>query len=347
MRRGWATVLAVLAMVVAGPVAAAWATDPVSLGSAFVVDEADALSGGELSGADATLAKLENDTGISLYVALVPDFTNPSDRVDWANTVAKDNGLGERQYLLADRDPGPPGTRSPPPTTGRSRMPSSMPSSSPSMPQLRGGDWAGAIDTAADGVRDAAGGGSGAAGGSGGGFRASSSGSSSSPSSWSSSGSSCAAAARRRAGHRARNPWSSCPRRIWNDARAQPSSRRTTPSRRARRSSASPAPSSATRRRPNSRPPSLRRRRTSTRRSPSSSGSTTARPTPRRTPAHGTRRSSQLCTEASTLLDEKAEAFDELRKLEQNAPEALARVQERRAATSSRASRRPRRPWPR
>jgi hypothetical protein len=37
-----------------------------------------------------------------------------------------------------------------------------------------------------------------------------------------------------------------------------------------------------------------------------------------------------LCEAANALLDEKAEAFDELRKLEQNAPEALARVHEER-----------------
>ena len=158
MRRAWATVLAVLAMVVAGPVAAASATDPIPLGDSFVADEAGVLSGGQLSGADATLAKLETDTGISLYVALVPEFTNPSDRNAWADAVAQDNGLGDRQYLLAIA------------TEARQYTISASPSGPLSedqlvaieqslLPDLRADDWAGAIDTAATGVRQAAGGG--------------------------------------------------------------------------------------------------------------------------------------------------------------------------------------------
>ncbi len=43
----------------------------------------------------------------------------------------------------------------------------------------------------------------------------------------------------------------------------------------------------------------------------------------------------RLCDEANAGLDEKAAAFDELRRLEQNAPESLARVQEQRAAAAA------------
>lgn len=160
MRRGWATVLVVLGMIVAGPVAAASATDPISLGAGFVADEADALTGAQSSSAESTLASLESDTGISLYVALVPEFTNPTDRVDWANTVADDNGLGDRQYLLAIATDGRQYTISasdagPLTNAQLDAIEQSL------IPQLRAGDWAGAIDTAANGVRDAAGGGSG------------------------------------------------------------------------------------------------------------------------------------------------------------------------------------------
>jgi len=169
MRRGRATLLAVLAMVVAGPALAASATDPVSLGSGFVVDEADALSGGELSGADATLAKLENDTGISLYVALVPDFYYREGVYPPFDARAQENGLGDRQYLLAIATQGRQYTISasddgPLTDAQLDAIEQSL------VPQMRDGDWAGAIDTAADGIREAAGGGSGGSGGSGGGF---------------------------------------------------------------------------------------------------------------------------------------------------------------------------------
>ncbi len=75
--------------------------------------------------------------------------------------------------------------------------------------------------------------------------------------------------------------------------------------------------------------------RTSTRPSPSSSSSTTRLPTPRSRSGRGTREIIRLCEEANAGLDEKAAGFDELRKLEQNAPEALARVQEQRAQAAA------------
>src|SRR5690606_12484831 len=46
-------------------------------------------------------------------------------------------------------------------------------------------------------------------------------------------------------------------------------------------------------------------------------------------------RISQLCEQANAGLDEQAAAFDELRKLELNAPEALARVQDARAKAAA------------
>jgi hypothetical protein len=162
MRRFWATVLVVLGLVVAGPVAAATATDPITLGDGFVTDQAGVLTSGQVASADSTLEKLETDTGISLYVALVTDFTNPSDRSDWANTVADDNGLGDKQYLLAIATDGRQYTISAPPGAGPLSDAQLTSIEESIRPQLRDSDWAGAIDTAAQGVRSAvSGGGSG------------------------------------------------------------------------------------------------------------------------------------------------------------------------------------------
>ncbi|MFT4230617.1 MAG: TPM domain-containing protein [Microbacterium sp.] len=161
------TMLAVLALVAAGPVAAASATDPIPLDSGFVTDASGVLSTGEASAADETLETLEADTGVSLYVVLVPEFTNPSDRSDWANTVADDNGLGETQYLLAISTQGRQYTISAPPDSGPLSDTQLDDIEQSMLPQLHDDDWAGAIDTAATGVRDAVGGSAGAGSGSG------------------------------------------------------------------------------------------------------------------------------------------------------------------------------------
>ncbi|MCR2828114.1 TPM domain-containing protein, partial [Microbacterium sp. zg.Y909] len=44
---------------------------------------------------------LYDATGVDLFVVLVDEFTNPSDRQEWADAVAFGNGLGQTQYLLA------------------------------------------------------------------------------------------------------------------------------------------------------------------------------------------------------------------------------------------------------
>lgn len=94
----WAAVLAIALSAVSG---AAWATAPVTLGSAFVTDSAEVLSGAELDAANQHLAGISERTGAQLYVVLVDAFTDPANSEGWANETAKNNGLGPRQYLLA------------------------------------------------------------------------------------------------------------------------------------------------------------------------------------------------------------------------------------------------------
>lgn len=101
MRTRAAAMLTVILALVLGAPIAAHAVDPIPLGSSYVVDDAGALSSGELADVEARLGSLYDDTQIDLYVALVPEFTGESSPEDWANETARINGLGPRQYLLA------------------------------------------------------------------------------------------------------------------------------------------------------------------------------------------------------------------------------------------------------
>ncbi|UOR01025.1 TPM domain-containing protein [Leucobacter allii] len=145
-RWGAAAGLGAAWMLLAGP--AASAVPPVELGAGHVTDAADVLSASEESAANARLAAAFEETGIDLYVVFADEFTDPSDRIAWANETADLNGLGEAQYLLAVS------------TDGRQYFVSGLDDGALSegqiagieehvLPQLRDSDWAGAIDAAA------------------------------------------------------------------------------------------------------------------------------------------------------------------------------------------------------
>ncbi|WP_416894414.1 TPM domain-containing protein [Microbacterium sp.] len=165
MRRGWIVVLAVLAMIAAGPAGAAWATDPLPLGAGYVLDDADVLTAAEEAQAQQRLEQLRSDTGVDLWVVFIDTFSGASGPEDWANTVAEQNGLGPTQYLLAvavegrqyylSADSAGPLSNEQILTIEQQRI----------QPPLRELDWMGAVDGAAAGITDAAGGGSGAGGG--------------------------------------------------------------------------------------------------------------------------------------------------------------------------------------
>ncbi|RLK47672.1 TPM domain-containing protein [Microbacterium telephonicum] len=138
-------------------VAAVPATAPVALGSAHVLDQVDVLTDAEEQALEDRLQALPDD-GVELWVAYVDTFTDPADAADWANTTAAANNLGPNQYLLAVA------------TEGRAYYlsgDSSGPVSDTQLtaieqdriaPALRSGDWVGAATAAADGLADAAGG---------------------------------------------------------------------------------------------------------------------------------------------------------------------------------------------
>lgn len=103
MRSRWLAMAAVIAAAFTGAlsVTAASATDPLTLDSGYVTDSAGVLSADETATVEARLQELTANSTSDLFVVLVDEFTSPSDRIEWADTVAENNNLGPEQYLLA------------------------------------------------------------------------------------------------------------------------------------------------------------------------------------------------------------------------------------------------------
>lgn len=156
--------LAATLSIVLGSALPASATDPLPLGSTRVLDDAGVLSASQEQAVQARSEALSDSSGLDLWVVYVDQFTNPSDASDWGNTTADLNNLGPNQYLLAIS------------TEGRSFFLSGHPDSPVSDdqlaaieqerigPALQGGDWVAGATAAADGLADARGGGAGSGG---------------------------------------------------------------------------------------------------------------------------------------------------------------------------------------
>ncbi|WP_337007085.1 MULTISPECIES: TPM domain-containing protein [unclassified Microbacterium] len=154
MTKRWLALTAVLLATAAGvfSASAASATDPVTLDAGYVTDQAGVLSADEEAAAEARLQELTENSNADLFVVLVDDFTNPSDNAEWADTVAQNNNLGPQQYLLAIA------------VHGRSYYISASTDGPLSFSQLDSiedkmvpfaadGDWVGAITLAADEIQ--------------------------------------------------------------------------------------------------------------------------------------------------------------------------------------------------
>nr|WP_201469426.1 TPM domain-containing protein [Microbacterium hydrocarbonoxydans] len=103
MKTRWLALAALTAAAAAGTlsISAASATEPVTLDSGYVTDDADVLTPSQEDAVEARLQTLSENSSSDLFVVLVDDFTSPSDNVAWADTVAENNNLGSEQYLLA------------------------------------------------------------------------------------------------------------------------------------------------------------------------------------------------------------------------------------------------------
>lgn len=157
-RSRWCFAFGVAAALVFGSAGAAAATPPVDLGSSRVSDPVGILTPAEEAAVDAHLVSVSKAAGVDLWVVYVDTFTDPSDAADWANGAAEANGLGPDQYLLAVA------------TEGRQYYLSGDVQYGPVsdqklgdiesnliQPRLSAGDWAGAATAAADGLARAVG----------------------------------------------------------------------------------------------------------------------------------------------------------------------------------------------
>jgi uncharacterized membrane protein YgcG len=96
---GAAIALLAGALVLAAPLAAG-AEDPVDLAGAYVLDTVGVTTGDEAE-MQSALDSLYDRASIQLFAVFVDDFTNPTDAVDWADASAVDNNLGTDDVLLA------------------------------------------------------------------------------------------------------------------------------------------------------------------------------------------------------------------------------------------------------
>ena len=151
-----------------GAAAAASATDPVTLAGSRVLDVSDVLSDAQEGDLDTSLRGLSSTSGVDLWVAYVPTFTNPSASDDWANQTAQRNGLGPNQYLLAVSTDGRQFYLSGDSAGPVSENQLGAIEQQRIQPALANGDWAGAAMAARDGLADAVSGGSGGTDGGGG-----------------------------------------------------------------------------------------------------------------------------------------------------------------------------------
>jgi hypothetical protein len=133
----------------------ATAVEPPELGSSPVYDP-DGVLGDGIDEVQAAIEQLSDEHQIDLYVAFVDDFADPADAQAWADATAEGNGLGPRDYLLAVA------------TEGRTYYISSASDGPVGFdtvtqieselvePRLAEEDWAGAAVAAAEGLADAA-----------------------------------------------------------------------------------------------------------------------------------------------------------------------------------------------
>lgn len=169
MRARWAAMLGLVLALVCVPATAASATPPVDLGSGYVLDDAGVLSSADADAAEERLTQLRAETGVDLWVVFVDTFTDPDSSEAWANETADRNGLGPTQYLMAvavdSRQFYISGDSEGPVTFDQLGAIEQQ----DVQPALAAENWLGAIDAAAAGITAATGNTSGGAGGSDGG----------------------------------------------------------------------------------------------------------------------------------------------------------------------------------
>lgn len=150
-RIGSAAGVGALALMAPLALAPAHAVDPVDFSSGTVIDQADVLSEAEEQQVEQSIEQLQSEHGYTLHVAYVDSFTNPSDPLQWAiasaeaSTFQADDAIfvvsvGEsRGGILAD-------------SSSEVDSQSTAIYQSFARPELSDGDWTGAALAAVTGV---------------------------------------------------------------------------------------------------------------------------------------------------------------------------------------------------
>jgi hypothetical protein len=162
VRRSSIVAAAAVGLVLAALPQAAHAEDPVGFGASPVVDTAGVLSGSELADVEAAIRATADENGRQLFVAYVDEFTNPADAASWATETANANNMGSEDYLLAVAVEGRAYYLSAAEDAALSASEIDRIALQVVEPELRDEDWAGAAIAAADAI------GGGSAGGGGG-----------------------------------------------------------------------------------------------------------------------------------------------------------------------------------
>lgn len=146
-----AAVVAVALVVL--PAAGAQATAPVDIGSAYVVDDAGALTGAQQAEVERAVQQLYTDTGTQLYVVFVPSFTDPSDHMAWGAATMQRNQIETDGILLSvavdERNYDVQQTNE----TAISSSDVENAVDDALLPRLKQGDWAGAATGFASGLQ--------------------------------------------------------------------------------------------------------------------------------------------------------------------------------------------------
>ena len=94
-------VLGLSVMALLGSATAASAVPPVTIPPGqFVVDDAGVL-GSDADEVRDAISATRQDSGYTLFVVYVDEFTDPSDRTAWGNQVVAQRNMGEREVLLS------------------------------------------------------------------------------------------------------------------------------------------------------------------------------------------------------------------------------------------------------
>lgn len=98
----WSAAVALAAgIVVLGAPIGAHAEDPIALDGAYLIDTPDVLTDDEEARVLTSIDTLYNQTDVQLFVVFVRGFTGAADAADWADITATYNGLGDNDVLLA------------------------------------------------------------------------------------------------------------------------------------------------------------------------------------------------------------------------------------------------------